>query len=846
MRKFHYAMCLINCLLYQHLWGQHLSMGKQRLASHPVFDYNTKSSFVDFYEKVPPGDTIFRLSIYYNNYQDYLLSFLQSPVFRYVQELHISGPFDELPPAIAHLKQLKILFVNNYHPAYGGGDCPLYIPNELYRLPELEVLSLFTGNISISDSIIHLKKLKHLYISPVSLLPCLFTDMPQLKSIALNTYLLNKTYYLNVCGKLLLFNINPYKDADSLHYGADDTGTDMTPAPNRPINENINIKLKDPDDKKHLAFSFKGTIKNNEATGPWTVKCDYHLLANYSTGKTTITTVMMNDTLLLATVTKNNQGEELQEFGKVKKQFKNGIPYGTWKYHADNGIYDQQIVYDDLKQTYARADTSGYLTRKTFVNGQPYGTWKEVTGYSVKTTEFENGKPLKITDREEMYRTPDIVREFKYEQTGSSIHTYYREKSGQSYIYSKESYNNYIPEGDFILYHSNGNILEKKTYSKGKITGDVSGYYQNGKLSYIKSYEQGLIKHERRFHSNGIMAEEVYYNTKGKHGTENAWSEEGRLRRNTYYENGLAFGVSQAFDDKRQVSSERYYEHGLAIYDDFRNFDDIFINSKDDKLLRHFYSFKMEEACFRAENCTQKKKVINDSTFMITAYQYTEKNGRHLKYIKEFNFKNYKLSGPQVLKDSAGNIIQYVHCKAGLREGKFTLAYNKDSLSLNYSENRIMDTVLTYYSHRSRSIAIQHYKNRQLCKTEHFYILPSGKSLSNTIVEYVHVKPPKPEGKDDLSEQSLDFVMGPRRKSNNMFFTPETVTEYTNGKKTKTVKFHATITKVNCRVICKVKGYAIADGKKEHFVEDDETKYEYWFRRYSVFNIFYNGWTICY
>lgn len=848
MRKLYFIVCLISCQVCQPLLGQHLNMGKQRLASHPVFDYNPKSSFVDFYEKVPPGDTIFRLFIHYDGYEDHLLSCLKSPVFRYVQELSISGHFDEVPPAIAHLKQLKALFIHNHQDGGCEGDCPLYIPNEIYHLPELEVLSLSTHNISINDSIINLKKLKHIYLSPASLLPCLFTGMPQLRSILLNVYIPTETQYLKVCGKLLTFNITTYSNANSWHddEAHDDTSSAIISSKNQLLSEKIDITLKDSYDKKRVTFSLKGEIKNNEATGTWAINCGYSLQANYSNGRSDVIKVM-NDTIPMATITKNNQGEEFQEFRNVKKHFKNGIPYGSWEYYQYNGTCYQQIVYDDPEHPNpVNAITSGYFIRKTYINGKASGRWTESTGDHIKITEFENGNPIKITDQKRTHAVPNMIKEFKYDQTISSIDTYYPNAFHQSYLYSKESYNYYIPDGEFMSYHPNGTLHEKKVYNNGKIIGDIIGNHENGKTAYIKSYEQGRIKHEKRFYQNGVMAQEVHYNAKGKHGTENTWTEKAKLKESTYYENGLPFGLSQKFDDGGKVISEKYYEQGLKVYDEEQGFDYVFVNSEKNKLFNFFYLFKMEQP-FRNKNCTMQKKELNDSTFMITEYQYTENRGRHLKYIKEFSFKNYKLSGTQILKDSAGNIIQYVHCNAGLKEGKFTLVHLEDSLSLNYTRNCVIDTVLTYYFKRGRQTEIHYYKNKQLYRAEQFYFSHIGKSIENITVEYVKEKQPKPADKYNTPvDEPLALIMNVPKHPNSMFFIPETLTHCIDGKKTSTIKFHASVTEADCMSIRRVKGYAVADGKKERFSKEDMSTYESCFIRYSVFNIFFNGIITCY
>ncbi len=828
--------------------AQPVTVSKERLSTLPLFEYNFNAGFVGFYENIPPGDTVFRLGISYDGYEDHLLSCLQSPLFKYVQELTINGTFDELPSSIRHLKQLKALFVRNHDDGGCEGHCPVYIPNEIYHLPELEVLSISTNNISITDSIIHLKKLKHLYISPASLLPCLFTGMPQLQSIGLNIYTPSQPKYIKAFNKIIMFNNYPYRDVVGWHYSESDK-TDIAVTLVKPealLNETIDIQLKDPYDKKNRVFTFKGQIKNNEPVGPWIVKSEYSLLANYSHGKSEVTRVMMNDTTRLAIVTKNNKGEETQEFRNVKKHFKNGMPHGNWEYHQYTGKCYQQIMYDVQQSNSAKADTNGYFIRKTFVNGKAYGTWKEYTGYSIKTTIFENGRPVKITDREKKFTTPNTVKEFKYDDTKTGIYTFYRKTADQLYLHSQEFYNNYIPDGEFINYYQNGIVQNKKTYNNGKITGDAIGNYDNGKPAYVNSYDKGLIKHERRFHQNGTREQEVYYNSKGKDGTENIWSEAGKLKESTFYDNGLPYGLSQKFDDKGNVVSEKYYEQGLAIYDEGLGFDPVFSSTETDKLFHLFYQFKMESTCCRHANCTLQKKIIDDSTFAITEHQYTETHGRHLKYIKEFGFKNYKLSGVQVLKDSAGNIIQYVHCKEGLKDGKFTLVHRNDSLSINYNQNRVIDTVLTYTSKNGRKTEVQYYKNMRLYKVDQFYYSHTGKPTGNIVIEYVKAKQPRPSTKYDAIHKPLSLIMGLPKNQNSMFFIPETLTEYIDGKKISTVKFHAKITEVNCMNVRRMKGYAIADGKRYRFIEEDEIKYEYWFRIHSVFNIFFNGMITCY
>lgn len=791
---------------------------------------------VDFYESVLPGDTVFKLEIDYKDYENYWLNCLEAPLFKYVQELTIHGCYQDVPRSISKLKNLTALHLHSHCDGLCEDECPIYIPNEVYHLPNLEVLSINTKNTIISDSIIHLKKLKHLNIASTSLYPFLFTDMPQLKSIAINNiYTSKKELHKVVLNKLLIFSYYTPQEfnMDTNYYGVDYNRIINELKETNALNEKVDLKIKNPDHKNEIVFEIKGEFKNNKPIGKWFVGSDYTLNVNYINGIKESVEIRKEDTVLIGKITKEQDGTKTYVDKRSNKKTKNNIPVGIWEYGAYNSYRYYKINFGTGEPVnFKNTDTSGFFSWKVFKNEIEDGTWKDFRGNSKYITEFKNGMPVNIVQYDYRFKVPISKREFYY-MPDNKIHIilYLKSPDHKLYKYSEETYRNYSPDGIFTTYYPDGSILKQQTFENGyKIDKEIE-YGVNKKPVSISTYNKGILIHQIYFHFNGVKSYEASFNKNGIHGNENKWNGAGELIETTYYNNGKAFGIAQKFDGKGNVIFESYHDNGYEIYNEERGFDKAFIYI--DALLNLQYCIRLSKNCCYGSDRVIHKTIINDSTFLFTEHLYSQVKGRHLHCIKEYRFKNYQLDGMQLLKDSAGNIIQSVAYKMGKKHGRLTSTNVswKKSVSFNYTNDILKDTILIYSYLNRLDTTIHYYKNTRVYKAIITHYNKDTIMSAQEVIEY--------------DRGPVSIKSGKRINNTPMFFIPKKATIYTNNKPVEVYKFSAWVSEIECTSIRRVNGHATINGKREKFVTNKETNSEYWFKCYSIFNVFYDRRITC-
>lgn len=798
MTKLYYYLIGFLFLTNSQLFCQYKPLTKEQLNLKFHYALGNGDDLADFYESNLPNDTVFCLEISYEGFESYLLNCFDAPIFKYVQELQIHGCFRDIPVAITKLKNLTSLYVDNHCDGWCEHECSIHIPNEIYRLPNLELLSISNKNISISDSIVNLKKLRHLNISSVSLLPILFTDMPQLKSIGLNdVYTSNKELHKIVLNKLLVFSHYPkasyYLMYNEFGINYDSIESKLTATVS--LNKKIDLKIKNPQYKNEIVFKMKGEIKNNKAEGEWLIKTNYTLRANYISGIKQNSTIALNDTIIISRVTREQNGIENEIDRYWERKSKNNIPIGTWKYGNYMGNCYYKINFDTAQSlNFNNADTLSFYSWKEYKNGKENGIWKEYSGYDKTIIQFEDGKIKQKVLFDYRFSTPTILKEYKYQPDEKlKITNFYRGNNFKLFKYSEENYNNYEPNGAFTKYFNNGDINSIKIYESGRLIGDEIEYFDNKQISRIKTYENGYLIHEVFYHFNGKKEYETHSNKYGIHGTVNRWNEEGKLIETMYYENGKPFGVAKKFDKNGNVTFERYYENGIEIYNEEQGFDDKFIFN--DYIMIQYESLKFRKTCCRYSSCRLQKKIINDSVSLITEHQYSDLPDKHLIYIKEFRIKNYKLDGLQIIKDSAGNIIESVIYKNGMIDGALKIKNIWGNfLTMKYTNNILQDTVLTYdfwHGKRQRELF---YKNKRLYKAYTY----DGDTLLGKEISYYY------------KHRVRDY------RSGFFYIIPEKVVWIdSTGKIFRTMIFHGKMIKeLDDWLFSNIKGYVIVDGKR--------------------------------
>lgn len=104
---------------------------------------------------------------------------------------------------------------------------------------------------------------------------------------------------------------------------------------------------------------------------------------------------------------------------------------------------------------------------------------------------------------------------------------------------SKSQTNSLIKDGDYILYHQNGNVKAKGNYADNKREGEWTYYHENGNIALKKNYSKGEQTGEWTYFSeNGKLAMKVQDISKVQDKTELMKIEDGIIVRRSVYVNG--------------------------------------------------------------------------------------------------------------------------------------------------------------------------------------------------------------------------------------------------------------------------------------------------------------------
>ncbi|MFN8255677.1 MAG: toxin-antitoxin system YwqK family antitoxin [Bacteroidales bacterium] len=144
--------------------------------------------------------------------------------------------------------------------------------------------------------------------------------------------------------------------------------------------------------------------------------------------------------------------------------------------------------------------------------------------------------------------------------------------------------------GNYLSYHSNGNLQVNGTYLNGNQTGKWTWYYKNGNLQYIENYVDGELDGEYIFYFiNGQVRFKGLY-SKGKRvgkwehwyqdgkneesetrvegkrdGEYKYWHPNGQLSCLGNYKQGKEDGIWKRWDENGKLESEEMYLEGKLI-----------------------------------------------------------------------------------------------------------------------------------------------------------------------------------------------------------------------------------------------------------------------------------------
>ncbi len=279
---------------------------------------------------------------------------------------------------------------------------------------------------------------------------------------------------------------------------------------------------------------------------------------------------------------------------------KNGYINGKYTFYTDKGLTVTEGEYIANKKTgiwyiyRVRSERSYVVRQYTYKNGVLNGEaiWYDKYGGKEiqKKRRFENG----VAVYQENYTEYGIARgpinelekrdgewvAYDGDKLLSKSHWKNGKREGEFIIYHDNGQmrekSNYLDDrkfGEFISYHANGKIAEKCEYDKNERTFGVSEkYYDNGQLKLrieLKSNkEKDFISYHRngqidvkyrclnvykkegpyvRYYENGQLEEEFHYHNDKQTGVARQWDEQGRLKQAEQMENGMINGICGYF-----------------------------------------------------------------------------------------------------------------------------------------------------------------------------------------------------------------------------------------------------------------------------------------------------------
>lgn len=94
--------------------------------------------------------------------------------------------------------------------------------------------------------------------------------------------------------------------------------------------------------------------------------------------------------------------------------------------------------------------------------------------------------------------------------------------------------------GEYIIYHNDGQILMKCNYVNGKLNGEQINFYEKDKLFSKSNFiEDDLDGEYIYYHLNGEISLKCYYVKNQKHGKYIEYDDKGNIKKIFMYNNGV-------------------------------------------------------------------------------------------------------------------------------------------------------------------------------------------------------------------------------------------------------------------------------------------------------------------
>lgn len=418
----------------------------------------------------------------------------------------------------------------------------------------------------------------------------------------------------------------------------------------------------------------------------------------------------------------------------IEGYYKNGRPFGIWKYnylsgspkmveeYLDTTKYLREFWMPDSTQTIQNGNGEYIVyynlgTIKEWYNykdGLKNGPFEEfsIYGHKLISGAFKNG--LNDSTWNYYYYTGPIEKIRTYENgVLQGDYSYYFD-NGQLNV--KGQYTNGHKSGKWYWYTNKGGLDQEGSFNLGKQDGHWKYYYPTGELSYEAEYDNGLKTGTwQYFDKDGGLFKKGTYKNDLKEGLWQTWYENGNLVMEgsykagkeegvwkNFWENGLVKNVSTFKDGKLNGAWFSYYPTGAKkLSGKYKS------GNKVGEWITYFENGKMMESV-TYKIITKKNTAINYGPLKDFKTQESIMNGHFVSYsqkdykkTQEGNYKmgekdgvwytywpggkipsnttSYKLGkldGKSTEMDRRGDVISETEYKDGLKHGSMKL-YDK-------------------------------------------------------------------------------------------------------------------------------------------------------------------------
>ncbi len=275
---------------------------------------------------------------------------------------------------------------------------------------------------------------------------------------------------------------------------------------------------------------------------------------------------------------------------KVKGEYANGNPVGSWDYFYENQKKKIALVFKDSIVQYKTSyfedgslKSVGWLkngiqdsswifyyekgikkSEGSFKNGQKEGAWSYFSedGRNKASGFFIEGKG---TYRE--YFDNGVVKSEGTinKEWSEGVWKYYY-PSGQLKAVGLEIAGS--RNGAWVFYHENGTISSQGEYLNGKEVGEWNYFYENGNLSSEGKFDNGKKDdHWKLYHQEGGLKADVML-SQGT-GVYKEYYDNGKIKIEGYLKDDLYHGKWMYYSVKGELEGECVYDKGYGIYNGY-------------------------------------------------------------------------------------------------------------------------------------------------------------------------------------------------------------------------------------------------------------------------------------